>query len=133
MQYVIGDNDELYRDLIVVNEGKEKVEEKIQGKLFQPIEFTDLMLPSYEEDSTSDEDFIAKPKVIWMIKKRKKGFYVQEADNIVIKYLIINDKEDVLERQPEKVEDWTEQLMKEIFQEQDQEAEKSNIFGTNNF
>ena len=67
-----------------------------------------------------------------MIKKRKE-FEVEEADNVVIKYLIINDKEDVPERQPEKVEDWTEQLMKEIFQEQDQETEKSTIFGTNNF
>ena len=133
MQYVVGDKDELYKDLIVVSKGKDKVQEQIQGKDFQPIEFTDSMPPAYEEDSTNDEYLIAKPKVIWMIKKRKKRFEVEEVDNFVIKDLIINDKQDVLEWKPKKVEDWTEQSMKEIFQEQDQEAEKSIIFGTNNF
>jgi hypothetical protein len=55
------------------------------------------MLPAYEEVSTSDEDFTVDPKVIWMIKKRKNQLEVEEADNVVIKDLIINDKEDVPE------------------------------------
>jgi hypothetical protein len=88
-----------------VNEGKEKVQELIHGKDFQPIEFTDLMSPTYEEDSTHDEYFTVEPKVMWMIRKRKKQFEVEEANNVVIKDLIINEKEDVPERQLEKVED----------------------------
>ena len=51
------------------------------------------MPPPYEEDSTSDEDFTTEPKVIWTVKKRKKQSKVKEVDNVIIKYLIINDKE----------------------------------------
>lgn len=75
------------------------------------------MPPPYEEDSTNDEDFTTDPKVIWTIKKRKKRSKVEEVDNVLIKDLIINDKEDVPEQQPKKVEHWTEQLVKEVFQE----------------
>ena len=89
----------------MVNNCKDKAQYQIQGKEFQPLEFTDLRPPSYEEDSTSDEYFTAEPKVIWMIKKRKKWFEVEEEDNVFIIDLIINGKEYVLERQPENVED----------------------------
>ena len=92
-----------------------------------------MMRPPYEEDSTSDEDFTVEPKVIWTIKKRKKRPKVEEAYNVLIKYLIINDREYVLEGQSEKVEHWTKQLMKEVFQEWNQEAKRSTVFGTNNF
>ena len=108
-----------YKDLVVVNKGKERLQRQIQEKEFQPIEFVDLMPPPYVEDSTSDEDFIAETKVIWTVKKRKKWSKVEEANKVLIKDLIINDNEYVPERQPKKVEDWTQQLMKEVFQEQD--------------
>ena len=71
LQHDVGDKDEFYKDPIVVNKGKGIVQKKTQGKYFQPIEFTDSMPSAYEEDSTSDEDFIAEPKVIWVIKNRE--------------------------------------------------------------
>ena len=45
---------------------------------------TNLIPPPYEEDSTSDEHFTIEPKVIWVNKKRKKQFEVEEVDNVVI-------------------------------------------------
>ena len=75
------------------------------------------MSPSYEEDSSSDEDFSAKPKVIWKVKKKKKRSKVENVDIVLIKDLSINDREDVPEQQPNKVKDWTKLLMKESFQE----------------
>ena len=40
-------------------------------------------------------------------------------DNVIIKDLIINDREYVLEKQHNKFKDWTKHLMKEFFQEKD--------------
>ena len=55
------------------------------------------MSPPYEEDSTSDEDFTTNPKVKCIVKKRKKLSKVEEVDNVLIKDMIINDREDVPE------------------------------------
>ena len=56
----------------MVNKGTDTIQDQIQGKEFQPIEFFGLMSPPYEENSTSDEDFTTEPKVIWTVKRRKK-------------------------------------------------------------
>ena len=77
------------------------------------------MSPPYEEDSSNDEDFTSQPKVIWTVKKKKKGSKVEKMDNVIIKDLIINDREYVLEKQHNKFKDWTKHLMKEFFQEKD--------------
>lgn len=55
------------------------------------------MPPPYEDNSTSDEDFTVEPKVIWIVKKRKKRSKIEEVDNVLIKDLIINDIEDASE------------------------------------
>ena len=57
LQHVAGGKDELYKDFAVGNKGKEVIQDQIQGKEFQPIEFPDLMSPPYEEDSSNDEEF----------------------------------------------------------------------------
>ena len=72
------------------------------------------MSPPYEEESTNDEEFTTNPKVIWTVQKTKKWSKVEEVDNVIIKDLIINDKEGVPKKKPKKNEDWTEKLMKDV-------------------
>ena len=57
LQHVDEDKDEIYKYFAEVNKCKEIIQEKIQGKEFQPIGFFDLMPPPYEEDSYTNEYF----------------------------------------------------------------------------
>lgn len=85
-----------------------------QKKEFHLEEFVDEVVSSYEDDSTSDEDFIEDYKAIWICKKKKR-FQTEEPDQTVVKDLIINNKEDMVEGQPKRDKDWTEKLMQEFF------------------
>ena len=104
-----------------------------QKKKFQPVEFTNEVIASYEDNSTSDENFTKEYEAKWICKRKKKRFQTENPYQLIMKDLVINDKEDVLEQQPKNVKDWNEQLMQEFFQEQDQEAKKCTRFGINNF
>ena len=92
-----------------------------QIKEFHLEKIIDEAISSYEDDFTTDEDFIEYCKVEWIWKK-KKQFQTEEPDQTIVNDLIINKKEDMKEGQPKKAKDWTEQLMHEFFQEKNQEV-----------
>ena len=56
---------EIEKDL---NKGKRM----IQKKKFHPENFIDKLVSSYEDNSTSDEDFIEDFKARWICKKKKQ-------------------------------------------------------------
>ena len=79
----------------------------IHKRVFNPGEIINEVIASYEENYTSDEEFIEDCKVEWICKK-KKQFHTQELDHTIVNDLIINNKKDMAEGQLEKAKDWTE-------------------------
>ena len=59
----------------------------------------------YEDHVTSDEDGAKEPTTKWIYKKKKKWLPIEKPDQQIIKDLVTNSKEYVLEKQPEEDED----------------------------
>lgn len=68
---------------------KHKVESK---KEFHPIEFTNEVIASYEDNFTSDEDFTEEYEARWICKRKKKRFQIENPDHLIMKDLVKNDK-----------------------------------------
>ena len=97
----------IYRHKVETKKDFDRGKKLIQKKEFQPIEFTDEVVSSYEDNYTSDGDFTEEYKAMWICKRKKKRFQTEEPNRIIMKDLVINNKEYVPGQQPNKVKDWT--------------------------
>ena len=78
----------------------EKSEGKIsvQKREIQLEELIDWSVQSYKDEFTSDEDNTEEPMARWIFKKKHKQLSMEKPDQQIIKDLIINTEEHVLDK-----------------------------------
>ena len=86
--------------LIKLQMEKRRGKSLAQRREIQPEEFIDWSTFSCKDDVIGDEDGSKEPTTIWIYKKKKKWLPIEKPDQQIIKDLVINSEEYVLEKQP---------------------------------
>ena len=105
----------LFRNIGICRWRRIKDRYKFNRKEYQPKELVDWSFQSYKYDISRDEDKTEEPIARWIVKKRQKWLPIEEPDQQIVKDLIINTEQHVLDKQSKGSNDSMELFFKEVF------------------